>query len=70
MSEIAVALKSAYETMVFDARDWSVNPRDAWLYGIICGWGVGISDVARIHGWSADDVQRVIDMHAAVEASQ
>lgn len=31
-------LKSIHDTIVFDSRDWSVNKKDAWLYGIIVGW--------------------------------
>jgi len=31
-------LYSLETSMAFDTRDWSQVKRDAWLYGIICGW--------------------------------
>ena len=25
-------------TLALDSRDWGQNKRDAWIYGIVCGW--------------------------------
>lgn len=30
--------KNLNYVMCTDARDWSINRADAWLYGIIIGW--------------------------------
>ena len=32
------AFDSLINTIVFDPRDWSLNPKDLWIYGIIVGW--------------------------------
>lgn len=45
-----VALESAIAS---DPRDWSANERDAWLYGIMVGWGDGaLKEIAEDFGWS------------------
>lgn len=38
MKEITNPLESLEVVLVFDSRDWAGNRRDAWIYGIICGW--------------------------------
>jgi hypothetical protein len=59
----------------FDSRDWSVNKRDAWLYGIVCGWDGGqdedppedaMAEMVEQHGWNAEAVERLRRMQQAV----
>ena len=42
---------------------------DAWLYGVFCGWGDALDEVARKHGWDSDGVERLKRYHAAVEVT-
>lgn len=56
-------LKSLELTLTFDARDWSVNPKDAWIYGIILGWDTAILDVAALHKWTNVEVERLQRLH-------
>ncbi len=46
-----------------DARDWSLNRCDAWIYGIVCGWGDALDEVAERHGWSQDARRRLTRLH-------
>ena len=62
-------LDSLHNIVVCDSRDWSLRHRDAWLYGIICGWDDEAGDaepdedamtcVAGKHGWKKDDIARL-----------
>lgn len=45
--------------VVGHSRDWSTHRRDAWLYGIVIGWGDAIEDVQRSHGWADSEVKRL-----------
>lgn len=58
-------IESIEDVMSFDMRDWSSNRRDAWLYGIACGWGDGLRFVAEKHGWTRSEVERLEHLHAA-----
>jgi len=66
MSDVA---KSLRDTMATHARDWSLNSRDAWLYGVVCGWGRVLPEVAAKHNWSAQDVTRLRELRTAYCAS-
>lgn len=52
-------LESLQAAVSLDPKDWSAKPRDAWVYGIICGWESGLDEVAAIHCWTAEDVARL-----------
>lgn len=70
-------------TLAFDPRDWSLNKRDAWLYGIILGWSeepetgdpdnvggtlcTAMEEVATMHGWTDEDVARLRRLHEAFD---
>ena len=56
MTEVQVSIRN---TIVFDTRDWSLNATDAWLYGIVVGWGVALSEVADLHNWDTKTVERL-----------
>lgn len=47
-----------------DPRDWADHWRDAWLYGIVCGWDEALDCVARKHGWPPATVERLQQLHA------
>lgn len=36
--EIIKPLDSLECTLAFDSRDWGQNKKDAWIWGIVCGW--------------------------------
>lgn len=56
--------ESVENCMTFHARDWSLNKRDAWMYGIVCGWDdESMPEVAALHGWSAAEVERLRRLH-------
>lgn len=47
------------------SRDWSLDRGDAWIYGIVLGWGDAMSEVAKRHGWTGLDVLRLHRLHLA-----
>lgn len=76
-TDLVAALDSASTVLALSSRDWSTSYDLAWLYGIFCGWDDdptggdvdqldAMSEVAVRHGWSADDVERLRRLHAAV----
>lgn len=56
-------LVSLEASLNFDARDWSLNKRDAWIYGIIAGWDDALDSVAKDHGWNEETVERLKELH-------
>ena len=46
------------------SRDWSTAGVDAWIWGIVHGWGEALDDVAARHGWDAETVARLRRLHA------
>ena len=60
------ALVSISAAMAKHPRDWSSDHRDAWVYGIVCGWGDEIDEVAAVHGWKDEDVERLRRMRAEI----
>jgi len=44
--------------MATDPRDWSKNETDAWLYGIVVGWGVGYPRRAVQDPWMGPQGRR------------
>ncbi len=52
--------ESIKSCMAFHARDWSKDRRDAWMYGVVCGWDdAAMSEVAEAHGWGPGQVARL-----------
>jgi len=51
--------------MATNSRDWSTDRSDAWLYGIVLGWGHGeaMAELAEQHGWAPEDVRRLKSLH-------
>jgi hypothetical protein len=56
--------------LAFDSRDWSSNRGDAWLWGIVFGWGESYDEVARRHGWDAASVRRLRLLHLAYRRNE
>lgn len=68
---------SLQSIIAFDPRDWGLYKRDAWMYGIILGWGEDaepdedpITELAVMHGWTPDDVARLKRLHAKFEKAE
>jgi hypothetical protein len=59
-------ITSLQRTLAFSPRDWGSSRADAWTYGIICGWGHAIKEVAAKHGWDAEEVARLQRYHEAL----
>ena len=58
-------LKSLRNTVVFGAKDWSVDKRDAWIYGIIVGWNdESLENLAKKYHWSPEHIQRLKRLNA------
>lgn len=62
-------LQSLKNVIACDPRDWANSGRrDAWTYGIVCGWGDAISEVAARYKWTEDDVLRLKTQHMIFDA--
>ena len=53
------AINSLQTVMTTDPRDWGLAERDAWVYGIVVGWGDALPEVSKKFGWSNEDVGRL-----------
>lgn len=52
---------SLHAALTTHSRDWSKNDRDAWVWGIIVGWGNdSLEEIAAMHQWSDEDVARLL----------
>lgn len=63
------ALESIENVLAFSSRDWSVDKRDAWLWGIVYGWDDpdspdAMEEVVALHGWTPEEVARLRGLHA------
>lgn len=47
----------------FSPRDWSLDREDAWIYGIVSGWGESLTEVAQQHKWSDETTARLKRLH-------
>jgi hypothetical protein len=74
-NDLREALQSLQRTMATDPRDWAMDKRDAWCFGIVLGWDHEDPDddltedampelIARF-GWSDEDVARLRRYRAA-----
>lgn len=65
---ITDAGQSLKNAIACHSRDWSTHPRDAWIFGIVCGWdGDSDSDcfssLQKEHGWIDEAVVRLKRLH-------
>ena len=63
MSNTINPFDSIKSTMAFDSRDWSIDKRDAWIYGIVWGWAGVWSSIAKNHKWSDVTLKRLKLLH-------
>ena len=50
--------------IAFSSRDWSLNHRDAWLFGVIKGWSPeALAEQKQRHNWSDSTVTRLKKLH-------
>lgn len=59
--------ESLHNVLTGSSRDHSLTRGDAWLYGIVVGWGSSLEQVAAKHGWQPDDVARLLRLHATFQ---
>jgi hypothetical protein len=53
-------IRSIAACLAFSSRDWSLNHRDAWIWGVAVGWPEeALQEVARNHNWSPETVARL-----------
>lgn len=65
MAENENIFDSLNDCIVFHVRDWAADKRDAWLWGIICGWDdESIAEVQAKHGWSDHATARLKRLRA------
>lgn len=66
--------ESLRNVVAFSCRDWSADPEDAWIYGIIIGWGFDEDDEGKSctdelerkfgsNKWSKSDTKRLKVLH-------
>jgi 2-hydroxy-3-keto-5-methylthiopentenyl-1-phosphate phosphatase len=52
------------ESLNLDARDWSSNSKDAWIYGIISGWDdASIKEISNKFKWSDESVAKLKELN-------
>lgn len=75
---VSTAIASVCNTMVTDPRDWAADRRDAWLWGVLIGWGCkkqhdhddqcggdsALKEAAAKHGWNEYRIARVRELRA------
>ena len=60
MNEFSETADSMRTVMSTHVRDWATNKRDAWLWGIVCGWNdEAMSEVAQKFSWDKQTVARL-----------
>lgn len=74
------AVSSAGDAVAFSPRDWGVDHRDAWIYGILLGWSceedhdhddvcggdTALTEMAERHRWDAATVAKLREHRAAL----
>ncbi len=61
-------LDSLRTVIATSSRDWSLVADDAWIYGIVEGWGDAIDEVAKLHPrWTQADRIRLVALHAQLK---
>lgn len=58
-----LSVGSLRSTMTMAVKDWSVDRRDAWLYGVIVGWGDALDEVCARHEWPATERDRLRELN-------
>lgn len=57
-------LESIATAIAFSPRDWSSHHRDAWIYGIVCGWDKeALEKLKNKHDWRDETIARLKFLH-------
>jgi len=61
MSEpIECPFKSLETAVACHVRDWSADHRDAWIWGIVCGWDeASLKELTQQYKWTPETVARL-----------
>lgn len=62
-AKIKCPIESLESCVACHSRDWSVHYRDAWLWGIVCGWGDAWDEIAEKHHWEGEPIERLKMLH-------
>jgi len=57
--------ESLDSAIALHVRDWGAHRRDAWIYGIVCGWYDALDEVGDQHGWDDEAKARLKRLHEA-----
>jgi hypothetical protein len=61
-------LQSVGSAIVFSPHDWGSHHRDAWIYGIMCGWDEEcFPELQEKFGWTDETIQRLKSYHNLVD---
>ena len=57
---------SLRKTLTGSPKDWSIDKRDVWIYGIIVGWDKPCYKEfeKRFNWWTKEDTERLEYMHS------
>ena len=69
LATVVEALESARRCLTASPRDWAATSRDAWLWGLLVGWGPESinEDLKSRCGWSPDDIARLGRLRLAID---
>ncbi|MEA5041568.1 MAG: hypothetical protein VB053_03390 [Oscillibacter ruminantium] len=72
MSESKIPIENPLEslsmTVPFSCRDWATEKRDAWVWGIICGWSDDCQrEFEQKFGWDVNTFGRLKRLHTKFE---
>lgn len=59
--------RSLRGALAFSSLDYLQRPADAWIYGVIVGWGDALPEVAARHDWTGEAVVRLRTLRAVFE---
>lgn len=59
-------IQAMRDVMALGHRDWGFHESEAWLYGIVVGWGDALPAVAERHGWTPTTCARLVALRASV----
>jgi hypothetical protein len=53
------------------SRDWAAHRRDAWIYGIVCGWDdASLVELEQKFLWGSDETERLKELHDGFKAAR
>ena len=62
--QIENPIESLKNTIPFSSMDWSTEKRNAWVYGIVCGWDDDcFSEFNKRFHWDKDTWDRLKRLH-------